>query len=210
VTVEPIQPIDWDATPQPMSLAREPDGLDGATRAEIERRLASGCGCGSGAAQLTRRTNRGGAISVALQCLRCGSGIGGALRRDLVPAWEALPPWDEHLSTDYAGRRRAEAEAALAYRRDNMELLQRLARENREAYGHWLRTSKDWAALRALVLRRAGGRCEACLTAPAAHVHHLTYSLGRLPPAWELRAVCAPCHGRLHSSADEWTGGTAP
>lgn len=204
------EPIDFAPKPQAMSLAQEPAGAGEGLRNEIERRLATGCHCGSGAAQLTQRTTKGGTVTLALQCLRCGAGVGGALRRDLVPAWKSLPAWDEALAGDYAGRRRAEAEAALAYQRGQMEERARASRGSRDAYSQWLRSSKDWAGLRALVLRRAGGLCEACLTARAGHVHHLTYALGRLPPAWELRAVCAPCHGRLHSSADEWTGGNAP
>jgi hypothetical protein len=32
----------------------------------------------------------------------------------------------------------------------------------------------------------------------------LTYSFGRLPPAWHLKAVCDGCHRRLHDEADEW------
>jgi hypothetical protein len=48
-------------------------------------------------------------------------------------------------------------------------------------------------------MERAGGACEACLDAPAQQVHHLTYDFGKLPPAWELRAVCRGCHERLHA-----------
>jgi len=213
VTVEAFgepERVDFAAAPQPMSLAQEPAGIGAGLRAEIEQRLAGGCYCGSGAAQMTRRTNRGGAISLALQCLRCGAGIGGAIRRELVPDWERLPAWDDALRLDYATRRQAEAEAALAQARADMEARAQERRVGRDAYSAWLRTSRDWAGLRALVMRRAGGRCEACLTAKAEHVHHLTYALGRLPPAWELRAVCAPCHGRLHSGADQWTGAAAP
>ena len=50
-------------------------------------------------------------------------------------------------------------------------------------------------------MARADNLCEACLARPASDVHHLTYDLGRLPPAWELRAVCRACHDRLHA----WT-----
>lgn len=34
---------------------------------------------------------------------------------------------------------------------------------------------------------------------------HLTYRLGVMPPAWQLRAVCMACHDRLHADkrADE-------
>ena len=65
-------------------------------------------------------------------------------------------------------------------------------------YHQWLLGSPEWADLRQRVLERANYLCEACLLNGTDDVHHLTYDLGLLPPAWELRAVCRECHERLH------------
>lgn len=66
--------------------------------------------------------------------------------------------------------------------------------------------SPEWAQARALVFKRAGGICEACLHARATQCHHVTYPqrrTGKLTLAdfihqakWQLRAVCDTCHTR--------------
>lgn len=64
--------------------------------------------------------------------------------------------------------------------------------------------STAWAEKRALVLKRANHLCESCLTTKATEVHHTVYpqvKSGALTllhfvrqPAWQLRALCTPCH----------------
>jgi 5-methylcytosine-specific restriction endonuclease McrA len=68
----------------------------------------------------------------------------------------------------------------------------------------WVETSTEWAALRLKVFIRSKGRCEACGDARARAVHHLSYRYGRTPPLWCLKAVCDPCHDRLHDPDDPW------
>lgn len=65
-------------------------------------------------------------------------------------------------------------------------------------------------AVRALVVSRAGGVCERCGAAWAAHVHHrkLRSQGGSDSPA-NLAALCLPCHGWCHAHpadavADGW------
>jgi hypothetical protein len=60
-------------------------------------------------------------------------------------------------------------------------------------------------AARAAAMRRAGGRCEECRSAPATEVHHRD----RKYPAWgafdtsdHLEAVCHPCHCRLENKPE--------
>ncbi|CEF48290.1 unnamed protein product [uncultured bacterium] len=55
-----------------------------------------------------------------------------------------------------------------------------------------------WALLRSKVFARCGGVCEGCGERRAVEVHHLTYAHLGEEYLWELRAVCARCHGRLH------------
>ena len=68
----------------------------------------------------------------------------------------------------------------------------------KRAYAAYLR-SDAWKERARRVMLRAGGMCEACLAAPAQHVHHLTYEHVGNELMWELRAVCAGCHERIHA-----------
>jgi uncharacterized protein YdaU (DUF1376 family) len=75
----------------------------------------------------------------------------------------------------------------------------------KESYSDWLQTSPDWDDIRQRVRQRSDDLCEACLSAKAVDVHHTTYAMGRLPPAWLLRHVCRDCHDRFHMvPGDEW------
>lgn len=68
---------------------------------------------------------------------------------------------------------------------------------NREGYADYLRTER-WRDLRLRILRRAAGLCEGCLEAPAEQVHHLSYAHRGAEFAFELIALCEPCHERWH------------
>jgi hypothetical protein len=57
--------------------------------------------------------------------------------------------------------------------------------------------SPVWQAKRQAVLKRASGICEACLSATAAQVHHLTYLHVGSEPLFDLVAVCESCHKQL-------------
>ena len=80
--------------------------------------------------------------------------------------------------------------------------------EWRAVYSAFL-ASPEWSSKRAAVLRRADGRCEACLSAPASQVHHTSYPMPLThtsltnQPAWQLRACCAGCHTALHKEPVE-------
>lgn len=181
--------------------------LTQATRERVENVLAVACGgymCdGVPGPTFVRRATAHGVVTVHIQCGKCGRSRSGALKRADFAHWQDFPKWDderverhrrritEHLDgfREAAVNRQVQAEEAFESRR----------REYRE----WLSTSAEWRALRWRVLTRAERRCEACLNATAGDVHHLTYRLGRLPPAWELRAVCRNCHDRLH----DWAAG---
>lgn len=86
-----------------------------------------------------------------------------------------------------------------------------MARESswRRVYEAFMK-SDDWRRMRALVLSRAGGKCEACLTHDAEQVHHTRYPSGDVSvrdfieqPLWELRAICWRCHANRHPHMHE-------
>jgi hypothetical protein len=58
--------------------------------------------------------------------------------------------------------------------------------------------SPAWKQRRDLVMWRAHGICEACLSARAEEVHHLTYEHIGHEMMWELKAICRACHEKIH------------
>lgn len=70
----------------------------------------------------------------------------------------------------------------------------------REAYDAYL-ASEEWAAKRALVLRRCGGVCEGCGERTATQVHHMSYAHVFAEFLFELLGLCAECHERYHDQA---------
>lgn len=192
----------------------EPRILTQATKERVALVLAVACDgylCAQGDEPPTysfrKRLTASGVVTVHIQCDGCGRSRSGALKRADFAHWQDFPLWDDELPERHRSRieefhdasrsaRAAEAQGA------GEKAFEELARR-RENYREWLAISPEWKALRERVLYRSARLCEACLNANARDVHHLTYRLGRLPPAWELRAVCRPCHDRLH----DWTGG---
>lgn len=69
----------------------------------------------------------------------------------------------------------------------------------RVEYDDYLR-SPEWKRKASLIMQRANHRCEGCLSRPATQVHHLTYAHMHNEFAFELVALCAPCHQRIHQS----------
>jgi hypothetical protein len=57
--------------------------------------------------------------------------------------------------------------------------------------------SPEWKGVRAKKLA-LHPICEGCGEAPATLCHHTTYQRKRSPLLFEIKALCADCHGRLH------------
>jgi hypothetical protein len=170
-------------------------------KARVQRRLDQGCWCGAPTATLRKR-NQATYVAVWLQCDGCGKGYGEPFKRADHWHWQSYPLWDEALAAGFSARQQAALEDL---QRERVRAYRERARQCLE----WCRTSPEWRVLARAVLERANFRCEACLVEMASTVHHLTYSQGKLPPAWQLRAVCKLCYERLHADKrgedDEWT-----
>ena len=153
---------------------------------------------------LTRRMQEGGSIAYYMQCLRCGRATSTALakqkaadllRRMGLQSLEDLAPWDKKLRDDYEKQISAlYAQKALQREIDWNDK----SWERTEEYRAYLLTP-EWRTRRNLVMRRAEGRCEGCGTADAAHIHHLTYKHRGCEFLFELVALCAGCHERIHA-----------
>lgn len=89
--------------------------------------------------------------------------------------------------------------------------------EWRAIYTQFL-ASPAWDAKRALVLARAGGRCEACLRAAATEIHHTSYprpltiiplAKGGAHTVANLCVACAPCNRRKNAQMPDVFSGQA-
>jgi len=87
--------------------------------------------------------------------------------------------------------------------RDQRMRVRQTPQEWRTVYTIFM-SSDAWFKKRARIHTRAGHVCESCLRAPSVQVHHVVYpqplTLESLEhqPCFQLRAVCAPCHERIH------------
>jgi 5-methylcytosine-specific restriction endonuclease McrA len=126
---------------------------------------------------------------VKLQCLYCGEhnskqykfdqfgGINGVMK---------LKPFDEDLLKSF-------------YEGQQLERKQKYNSEKVEwfiGYNEYLRSEK-WKLKRSLVLKRDNNLCQACLSATANEVHHLTYRHVMNEPLFDLVSVCKRCHDKI-------------
>jgi len=168
----------------------------------IERLLdkphCDGYRCGGNFAALRRRMV-GGYETLHMQCTHCGRSISGSLTKRECFDFASLNQWDDALPESWRRKIQADFETEHQARVRELTHHQETRQSRRARYAEWLRTSPEWRAVRSRVMRRANFVCECCLETEARDVHHETYELGVLPPAWLLRAVCRTCHQSLHN-----------
>lgn len=171
-------------------------------RDRIERCLEPaqcvGYKCDGGFAAMRRRFV-GGNETLHVQCTTCGRSISGSVPKRECFEFSSLEQWDDALVEAWRAKEAAEWRAQMHAHQAKIEYLETTRETRRVRYANWLRTSPEWRSVRARVMRRANFVCECCLEAEARDVHHETYELGVLPPAWLLRAVCRTCHQSLHN-----------
>jgi 5-methylcytosine-specific restriction endonuclease McrA len=140
-----------------------------------------------------RRVQSNGVHIACRQCLTCGKNVGAA-RKDSFPDYAALPEWDQTLRDRWLAEQRQRYDE---YRIGVQDWHAQQGPDWQGAYETYLQSS-TWAVKRAAVLKRDDYICQACLTARATQVHHLTYEHLGNEPLWELVAICRRCHKALH------------
>ena len=175
----------------------------------VEKTLLFGCrSCNyqSETATLRQRTISNGNIRVDLQCDNCFTSVSQAMALHTHPAYQTYAEWDQFSRDAWIVQEQARWIEA---RRERDDLIREegikapaALNKRQQEYGSWL-NDVAWRQLAERVKERAGFTCEACLNAPAVAVHHVTYTLGVMPPAWLLRAVCRTCHRQFHADKNE-------
>ena len=145
--------------------------------------------CDPVAAVLCKRLNDGGVMIAGWHCQTCGSWK--AVKKAMVDDLPGLPDYDHGLTQRLADERNAQWAAEKQAVSDRWW----------GAYSSYLK-SERWRRKRELVLTRDQGSCRACLSRPAAQVHHLSYAHVGDEPLFDLVAVCEPCHEKI-TSMDE-------
>ena len=151
---------------------------------KLERELGDVWHCEHANRQLTLRSASNGADMYREQCLDCGAPVGQFIKREVVVrSGRAIEKWDTQLQERWrAGRATAREEARARWW---------------NLYDEYL-SGPVWKAKRALVLRRANGRCEGCAEHGATQVHHLTYDRVGREMLFDLVAICDACHEAIH------------
>lgn len=152
-----------------------------------------------GRVEIRRRTLSNGRLALYEQCAHCGR-VGRAVKKSGYSEAEmaSMNAFDEALDET----RRHERHDAYVRLYDEIGAKQEAEKVDESAewwrrYTAYLQTP-EWKRRRAAVLKRAGGVCEGCGSARAAHVHHLTYERVGEEMLFDLVAVCVGCHQRLH------------
>ena len=146
-------------------------------------------GCAHIHAELRYITDSLGRKLWVQQCLDCGART--------HKGWLPTPP---RAVAEAAKPLDTDAEGAFLRRQsvENRKIYQTKRQAEHIEYEKYINTSPDWKDRRDLVMKRAGGICEACLWAAAVHAHHVSYSFLYDEILWELRAVCRNCHMKIH------------
>lgn len=160
--------------------------------ADIEAEVRRVFTCTHEAALIVYKDSVDGRRTYRHQCQMCGWG-GQHLKKDSleVNARASAPAYDDKIRTAWFGARET-------YRRN----LTSVARESEQStwwawYSDYL-DSETWQQKRELVLHRAAGLCEGCMSAQAVQVHHLTYDRAGDELLFDLAAVCLDCHQKAH------------
>lgn len=138
----------------------------------------------------------GGGFQVREQCKNCGWISSKSIsvpkeNRDFLPDADLVKKAEFEIKTD--------EDRARHY--GKISGLRELQRKE------WLETqyrpyleSKEWRQKRDLVLKRDKHLCQCCLESFATQVHHKSYQFVDLKgsePAFDLVAICTPCHNRI-------------
>lgn len=143
--------------------------------------------------EVRERSIRGGSSQWVRQCLDCGQPVGNPVKA--VPNCTAF---DNDLVQQYLQERAEERRLVAEAERRRWWAL----------YEEYI-ASDAWKSLRAKVLKRDGGMCQGCLDARATEVHHLSYRNFGSEFAFELMALCSPCHERFHQRPEVESNGKA-
>ena len=179
-----------------MLVAEDPESkwpvhLTHTSELEADYRTWLATECFHAETQLTKTITKTGSPYFGMRCVICGERKGPWLPAKTIKEPELVPIAKSEGPAEFDRLRRQQW-------RDTKQAhyLNQSNHEDTE-YQKYLQTPK-WKALSAKVILRAKGVCEGCGERPAAQAHHISYAHKFDEFLWELKAVCRPCHIRVH------------
>lgn len=143
-----------------------------------------------------------GTIQVRNQCQNCGDVRPNSLGGYSKEQREALPIVDQRRREERGNKFSEMIKAFWASVSDKRAQQQALGKQQwMQQYNEYL-NSPAWKAKRLAVLKRDNYLCQCCLNAYATQVHHKSYQFVDLKgnePAFDLVAVCVPCHEKIEA-----------
>jgi 5-methylcytosine-specific restriction endonuclease McrA len=145
----------------------------------------------------------GGSIQVRQQCASCGWCSGNSFGGFTKEERQKMPSIDDLKRLQAQDRK-------YQFRKEflNGALTRKADRKKKlwfEEYNKYLQ-SPEWREKRDLVLKRDNYKCQCCLDALATQVHHKSYMFVDLKggePAFDLVAICTPCHEKIETKKRE-------
>ncbi len=175
------------------------------TYGRISEKSSGEC-CESPSVRNVRYKTSGTAIQIRKQCTTCGQMPGSAIGGFSPLEKEKLP---------FADIEKRDARDAIY--NDLRRKVNKWTEENRlkareEQNAEWWASyttyleSKIWKEKARMVMKRDNHLCQSCLIVNASQVHHKSYQFVDFKggePAFDLEAICTPCHDKLHKKKEE-------
>lgn len=142
---------------------------------------------------LTKNVSSNGAMTFRYQCATCWQMVGDTVKKSNLGTIkiDSLPFFDHEKRKKYWENRAEEIKSEFEQKKEAER------KEFFEWYNEYLLTP-EWKQRRSLVMRRANGICEGCLSANAIHVHHTNYAHVGDELLFDLVALCEGCHSKAH------------
>jgi 5-methylcytosine-specific restriction endonuclease McrA len=156
--------------------------------------------CKNRDAEYVRMITAGGTTQVKMQCRNCGKVSGQAIGGFTAAQKSAMPLLDQERRDKNEEMRSIVTHNYYNKLRELRE--QKFIKQKQEWFAEYNKylESPQWKRKREEVLKRDKYLCQACLDAYATQVHHKSYEFVDLQgnePAFDLVAICVPCHNRI-------------
>ena len=137
---------------------------------------------------LTHRTDAIGRTIYMRQCADCGAPVGSAIAHDdpSVTSSAPIPPWNDALQQHWT-------DTSMTYDERQKAWEKKIWWDNYNTY----LASPEWRA-KSLAVRARDPVCQGCRQNFSEQAHHASYKNVGQEFLFELIALCAKCHDRLH------------
>ena len=151
------------------------------------------CNDENGNSILTKNISSNGTVTYRYQCTICWQMDGESVKRSSLGTTniDKIPLFDHEKRKSYWEKKAKTIQDEFEQKKESDR------KKFFEWYNEYLLTP-EWKQRRSLVMRRANGICEGCLSENAIHVHHTNYTHVGDELLFDLVALCEACHSKAH------------